>query len=242
MPIPEHIAIVMDGNGRWAEQRKRPRSMGHQAGMKAAKDIVRACGEVNLGALTLFAFSSENWRRPEAEVSWLMTLFLRALRKEVDELLENNVRLVFIGDRSPLSPELRQSMAGVEERTAGNTGLNLNIAMNYGGRWDVVQAARRFAEDVRAGRAEPGDLDEARFASYVCLQAAGDPDLLIRTGGEKRVSNFLLWQLAYTECYFSETLWPDFSRDELLRAVDEFGRRQRRFGRISDQVEGSKSA
>ena len=242
MPKPDHIAIVMDGNGRWAERRKRPRSMGHQAGMRSAKAIVRGCAERGIGTLTLFAFSSENWRRPPSEVRRLMDLFLRALNREVQELHENGVRLRFIGDRAPLAAELREGMDRVEQLTAGNSRLNLVIAMNYGGRWDMVQAARRVSEDVAAGRLAAADIDESVVASYFPLAELGDPDLLIRTGGEKRLSNFLLWQLAYTELFFSDTLWPDFDTAELDRAIDDYQHRQRRFGRIDTQLEQSRSA
>ncbi len=237
MALPGHIAIVMDGNGRWAESRNRPRSMGHQAGVRAARDIVRACGEQGIAALTLFAFSSENWRRPESEVRWLMDLFLRSLRREIDELHENRVRLRFIGDRRALSEELQSSMARVEARTAGNDGLSLNIAMNYGGRWDIANAARGVARAVAAGTLEPEDVDEEHLEPFFGLAGQAPPDLLIRTGGERRISNFLLWQLAYTELYFSDTLWPDFTREELALAIDDFGHRQRRFGRLGSQVE-----
>lgn len=242
MASPRHIAIVMDGNGRWAEARKRPRSMGHQAGVRTAKQLVRDCAERNIETLTLFAFSSENWRRPPGEVRRLMDLFLRALRREVEELDRNDVRLTFIGDRSKLATELREGMDRVERRTRANRGLRLVIAMNYGGRWDVTQATQQISERVAARELAPGDITEETLREHLCLVEHGDPDLLIRTGGEKRISNFMLWQLAYTELYFTDVLWPDFDAQELDRAIADFEHRQRRFGRLSDQLARTRSA
>lgn len=242
MSFPKHIAIVMDGNGRWAQRRRRPRTMGHQAGLKAAKEVVRAAGEAGVEILTLFAFSSENWKRPPAEVKRLMDLFLKALKREMDELDRNNVKLRFIGDRTRLSSELRTSMDVVERRTETNTGMQLVIAINYGGRWDVAQAAQRIARAVLAGEISVDEIDEHSVHAGTALGDVRDPDLLIRTGGEQRISNFLLWQAAYTEFFFSETLWPDFGPEDLHLAIEDFGHRQRRFGRIAEQDEASKQS
>ena len=234
--VPRHIAIVMDGNGRWAKARMMPRQAGHRAGADAVRRVVEAAGKMGVEVLTLFAFSSENWARPQEEVSVLMDLFLRTLEKESVRLHEHNVRIRMIGDRARLSARLQEQMASAEALTAENTGLTLVIATSYGGRWDRAQAARRMAEDARDGRLEPADVNEQRMASYLSLDGLPDPDLLIRTGGEKRISNFLLWHLAYAELLFVETLWPDFGADELHAAVDAFAGRERRFGMTAEQV------
>ncbi len=233
---PNHIAIIMDGNGRWAQSRGLPRAAGHQAGFKLTRDIVESCGRRQIGALTLFAFSSENWRRPESEVGWLMDLFLRALKSEVGKLKANNVLMRFIGERSAFSDKLQQEMTRAENETAGNTGLKLTIAINYGGRWDIVNAARALAADVQRGDLTIDDIDEERFTNAISIPDCGEPDLFIRTGGEKRISNYLLWHLAYTELYFTDVLWPDFNDQELDVAIDFFNGRQRRFGKTSEQV------
>ena len=235
-PTPAHIAIVMDGNGRWAEQRRRPRSFGHQAGLKALRRTVEHCGRLGVAQLTVFAFSSENWNRPKREVSRLMDLFMRALDKEARELHENNVRVRFIGDLSAFSPELQQKVRRAEEQTHGNDRMLLNVAANYGGRWDIVNAARALAADVAAGRLRPDQIDDALFAGRLALAGCGDPDLFIRTGGEMRISNFLLWQSAYTELYFTPVLWPDFDSAALDQAVAAFRSRERRFGRTGEQI------
>jgi undecaprenyl diphosphate synthase len=239
MTIPRHIAIVMDGNGRWAKARLRPRSFGHNAGRKAVREVVEGCLRQGVEALTLFAFSSENWRRPDEEVGALMELFLRALDKEVDELHEQGVRLRFIGDLAAFNAGLRERMELAMARTAGNLKLALNVAVNYGGRWDIVQAARQAAIAVSQGELRVEDLDEARFGSHTCLAELPPLDLFIRTGGEIRVSNFLLWQLAYAELYFTDTLWPDFDQACLARAIEDFARRERRYGKTGEQVAGS---
>lgn len=233
---PTHIAIVMDGNGRWAGRRHRPRSVGHRAGQKAVRAAIEFCLRQGIGALTLFAFSSENWKRPEDEVGALMQLFLRALEKEVDELHEHGVRIDFIGDLTAFAPELRTRMAESAAKTAANTALRLNIAVNYGGRWDIVQAARRAAIEVAAGRLDPERLDEATLAPFFCLADLPPVDLFIRTGGEQRISNFLLWQAAYSELYFTDVLWPDVDAGVLEQALDEFARRDRRFGQTPSQA------
>ncbi|MGN6281298.1 polyprenyl diphosphate synthase [Frateuria sp.] len=236
MSIPRHIAIVMDGNGRWAKARLRPRSFGHNAGRKAVREVVEGCLRQGVEALTLFAFSSENWRRPDEEVGALMELFLRALDKEVDELHEQGVRLRFIGDLSAFNAELRKRMELAMARTAGNLKLALNIAVNYGGRWDIVHAARQAAIAVAQGELRVEDMDEARLGGYTSLAELPPLDLFIRTGGEVRVSNFLLWQIAYAELYFTDTLWPDFDQACLARAIEDFDRRERRYGKTGEQV------
>lgn len=233
---PTHIAIVMDGNGRWAGRRHRPRSFGHRAGQKAVRAAIEFCMRQGIGALTLFAFSSENWKRPEEEVGALMQLFLRALEKEVDELHEHGVRIDFIGDLAAFAPELRTRMAESAAKTAANTALRLNIAVNYGGRWDIVQAARRAAVEAAAGRLDPERLDEASLAPFFCLADLPPVDLFIRTGGEQRISNFLLWQAAYAELYFTDVLWPDVDAGVLEQALDAYARRDRRFGQTPSQA------
>ena len=234
--VPRHLAIVMDGNGRWAKQRLRPRSFGHHAGQKAVREAVEFCLRRGIASLTLFAFSSENWKRPATEVSALMELFLKALDKEVDELHGNGVRIRFVGDLDAFAPELRSRMLGAMDRTAGNIALNMNVAVNYGGRWDIANAARLAAEAIARGEFAAADLDEARLNSYTCLADQPPLDLFIRTGGEHRVSNFLLWQLAYAELYFTDTLWPDVDQACLTEAIDDYARRERRYGRTGEQV------
>ncbi len=237
-PLPRHVAIVMDGNGRWAQQRSLTRTAGHREGAKAVRRIVRASSERGIEVLTLFAFSSENWRRPRPEVEVLMSLFLTTLRREIRRLDAANVRMRFIGDRSAFSANLQEYIAQAEQRTAANTGLTLVIAANYGGRWDIAQASGRVAEAVAAGRLQPEEITVDLFHQYTCLADLPEPDLLIRTGGEQRISNFLLWQLAYTELYFTDRLWPDFDAEDLDAACAAFASRQRRFGQTSEQVVG----
>lgn len=235
--VPRHIAIVMDGNGRWARSRFMPRQAGHRAGVDSVRQVVETAGRLGVEALTLFAFSSENWSRPNDEVSVLMDLMLKTLQKESARLHANNVRIRLIGDRSHLSERLRREIADAERLTADNSGLTLVVAVSYGGRWDIAQAARRFAQDVRDGLREPDELDEGLLSGYLSLDGLPDPDLLIRTGGEQRISNFLLWHLAYAELHFVDTLWPDFGAEELKAAIASFAARERRFGRTSEQVE-----
>jgi len=234
--IPRHIAIVMDGNGRWAIQRNRPRTMGHQAGLKALRIIVEHCGHLGVRELTVFAFSSENWNRPKKEVSRLMELFMRALDRETRELNENGVRIRFIGDTEAFKPTLKAKIQKSEAITAHNTRVKLNVAANYGGRWDIVRAVRKLAEEAASGQISPADIDEAMVARNISLDADGYPDLLIRTGGEMRISNFLLWQSAYTELYFSPILWPDFTPSCLDEAVAVYQSRERRFGLTGEQI------
>jgi len=237
-PVPKHLAIIMDGNGRWAQQRHRPRIIGHRAGARAVKSCVEFCLDHGIEALTLFAFSSENWNRPSEEVGGLMKLFLGALEREVDELHRLGARMRFIGERSRFAPEILARMQAAETLTAGNTRLQLSIAASYGGRQDIAQAARALAEDVAAGRLHADQIDEAAISARVALNGVPAPDLFIRTGGEVRISNFLLWQLAYTELWFTDTLWPDVDAATLRRALDDYARRERRFGLTSAQVAG----
>ena len=234
--IPAHIAIVMDGNGRWAERRKRPRTFGHQAGLKALRKVVEHCGRRGVTELTVFAFSSENWNRPEKEVNRLMELFMRALDKEARELHENQVRIRFIGDLDRFAPELRAKVREATRLTRDNERMTLNVAANYGGRWDIVNAARKLARRAVRGEFDPDTIDEALFATEVALSGSSDPDLFIRTGGEMRISNFLLWQSAYTELYFSPVLWPDFKPAHLDEAVEAYRGRERRFGMTGEQT------
>lgn len=234
--VPRHLAVIMDGNGRWAKQRGRPRTLGHRAGARAVNLCIDWCIERGIGALTLFAFSSENWQRPAEEVSALMGLFLRALDREVEELHRRGVRLRFIGERSHFKPDLQARMDRAEVLTASNGGLQLSIAASYGGRWDIARAARRLAERAARGELDPTRIDEALLQAETCLAELPPPDLFLRTGGDQRISNFLLWQLAYTELYFTETLWPDLGRDALDEALAAYASRERRFGRTSEQL------
>jgi undecaprenyl diphosphate synthase len=239
---PRHVAIIMDGNGRWASSRRLPRFAGHKAGVETVKEVVRACGEKGIEVLTLFAFSSENWRRPQDEIGLLMGLFMTALGQQVRRLHENNIRLRIIGDRSAFGGTLQRRIEAAETLTGGNSGLNLVIAANYGGRWDLIQATRTIATRAHAGELHPDQVSEALLQSLLSLSELPEPDLFIRTGGEKRVSNFLLWHLAYTELYFTDTLWPDFDRQAFDAALASFATRQRRFGRTGDQVATVESA
>ncbi len=234
--LPRHIAIIMDGNGRWARQNGRRRSTGHRAGVKATRTVVETCVDRGIDILTLFAFSSENWKRPQDEVTGLMSLFLEVLRNEVDSLHENGVRLNFIGDRDQLPRGLGLSLAEAEQKTAGNERMQLVLAVAYGGRWDIVQAAQRVAVAISKGELDANTVDEAVLNKYMSLGGIPDPDLLIRTGGERRVSNFLLWDLAYTELYFTDTLWPEFNSFDLDAALKFFADRERRYGKTGEQV------
>jgi len=234
--LPRHVAMIMDGNGRWAEQHGLARITGHKGGIEPVRMSVRACTELGVEALTLFAFSSENFRRPRDEVRSLMALFVDALDNEIAELDANGVRVRFIGDRSKLGSALIDATAAAEARTAANTGLLLSVAGGYGGPWDLTQAARHLAREARAGRLDPETIDEARFAQALVTATLPPVDLLIRTGGERRISNFLLWDLAYSELYFSAVLWPEFDRAELDRAFEYFASRQRRFGLTGGQI------
>jgi undecaprenyl diphosphate synthase len=234
--VPRHIAVIMDGNGRWAAQRSLPRHVGHRAGVKAVRATVEGCARRGVEALTLFAFSSENWRRPADEVARLMAMFVEAIDREVGDLRDNGIRVRFIGDAARLTPELVQRMRAAERETAGASRMTLNVAIAYGGRWDIVAAARSLAARCAAGELVAGAIDEGAVRSALQLGDAPDPDLFIRTGGEHRISNFLLWNLAYTELYFCDVLWPDFDDGELERAIGHYASRQRRFGLTAAQV------
>jgi undecaprenyl diphosphate synthase len=233
---PQHVAIIMDGNGRWARSRGMPRPAGHRASIKVVRRVVEECATRNVRYLTLFAFSSENWRRPPDEVGMLMKLFLDTLEREVADLHRNQVGVAFIGDRDLLGTALARRMQSAEQLTAGNKGLKLTVAMAYGGRWDITQACRSLAADAAAGVLAASDIDEARIEARLALAGIPDPDLLIRTGNEQRISNFLLWNLAYTELYFSDVLWPEFSTAQLDAAFEFYARRERRFGKTSGQL------
>lgn len=238
--LPKHVAIIMDGNGRWAELRNKQRSAGHRAGGRTVRRIIESAYSHKIPYLTLFAFSSENWQRPKKEVDLLMELFLRALRREIDELHEQSVRIRFIGDRAAFAQALQEAMLKAEQLTRANNGMTVNIAVGYGGRWDIVQACKRVAEEVQGGHISAGKISQESIERNLSLyegnagQGMPDPDLLIRTGGEQRISNFLLWQMAYTELYFCDTLWPDFDADGFEEALKWYAARQRRFGRVPE--------
>lgn len=233
---PRHIAIIMDGNGRWAQKRMMPRIMGHHAGVKAVRSIVEYCAKENIEVLSLFAFSSENWRRPKEEVSLLMELFMSTLQSEVDKLDRNNIRLRIIGDKSAFTDKLQQKIREAEAQTANNSGLTLVIAANYGGRWDITQAVRKIVAGIQAGQIEEHAISEQLISEHLVTADLPEPDLFIRSGGEERVSNFLLWQLAYTELFFTDVLWPDFDHAMMQKAIDSFKGRQRRFGHTGEQI------
>jgi undecaprenyl diphosphate synthase len=240
--LPRHVAIIMDGNGRWANRRRLPRIAGHRAGLQAVRKIVERCAGKGIEALTLFAFSSENWRRPEREVKLLMDLFLTALEREVAKLHENGIRLRIIGDRDQFSDKLRRHMESAEQLTAANRRMTLTIAAGYGGRWDITQAARRLAQQVEDGEISADSITAEMIEASLVVHDLPEPDLFIRTGGEQRISNFLLWQLAYTELYFTDTLWPDFDEKAFDSALTSYAKRQRRFGRTGEQVERTAGA
>lgn len=230
--MPQHIAIVMDGNGRWAKKRFLPRVAGHARGVEAIRRTIEGCIVRNIPYLTVFAFSSENWKRPGEEVNFLMNLFLSSLEKETDKLQANNIRLKVVGDLSRFDAPLQKAIAAAEEKTSDNSRLTLTVCANYGGRWDILQAARRMSGEGL----DVNDMTQERLSSFLALSYAPDPDLFIRTGGETRISNFLLWQLAYSELYFTETFWPDFDDEELEKAIMSFQSRERRFGKTSEQL------
>ena len=234
--LPQHVAVVMDGNGRWAKKRFLPRTAGHKAGVKATRRLVELCAIKGIGALTLFAFSSENWSRPDQEVSSLMSLFVSTLNSEINKLHEQGVRICFIGDRTRFSENLQASIAAAEEKTIANTRLKLNIAANYGGRWDIVNAVRSLTRKLADGDISEQQITEQAFTRELCLVDQPEPDLFIRTGGEQRISNFLLWQIAYTELFFTDTLWPEFNDAAFDEALDWYATRQRRFGKTGEQV------
>jgi undecaprenyl diphosphate synthase len=235
--VPNHIAVIMDGNGRWARKRFLPRVAGHKRGVETVRDLVKQCAKLKVKYLTLFAFSSENWRRPEDEVSFLMSLFMDALKREVTKLHENNIRLILIGDRSKFNEALITQIKEAEKLTAKNTGLTLTIAANYGGRWDILNATNQMISiNASNNPSKSTAFTEEDLAPHLSMSYAPEPDLFIRTGGEKRVSNFLLWQLAYTEFYFTDTLWPDFDAKAFQLSIQSYQQRERRFGRTSEQL------
>jgi len=240
--LPRHVAVIMDGNGRWAQNRGLPRFAGHKAGVETVRSAVELCVELGIEVLTIFAFSSENWRRPAAEVGLLMDLFVLALNREVKRLKRNDVRLLIIGDRNAFPEKLQARIVAAEEITAECGGLTLQVAANYGGRWDMTCAARSIAAQVRSGQIEPSAITEETISAALSTAGLPDPDLFIRTGGEQRLSNFLLWQSAYAEVYFTDRLWPDFDKKAFMQALQAFAGRQRRFGRTSEQAQAEDAA
>lgn len=236
--IPRHIAIIMDGNGRWAQKRGLPRINGHSEGVESVRDIVEACGQLDVDFLTLYAFSTENWKRPKDEVSLLMRLLLKALRDETDRLHNNNVRLRSIGDIATLPQEVQNELLDGIQKTKENTGLTLVLALSYSGRWDITEAVRKIAGELEAKRLKAADITDATIGSFLSTDGIPDPDLLVRTSGELRISNFLLWQLAYSEIHITPKFWPDFRRPELYAAIEDYQRRERRFGLVSEQLKG----
>jgi undecaprenyl diphosphate synthase len=240
--IPKHIAIIMDGNGRWAKNKHQPRFMGHRAGVKSVEKIVKHCVNKQVEVLSLFAFSSENWRRPSKEVSLLMELFAVALKQQTKRIHKNNARLRVIGDISKFSTSLQKQIIEAQEVTENNTGLTINIAANYGGRWDITQSVQQLAVRVKQGTLKAEDITEAHITEGLSTADIPEPDLFIRTGGEQRVSNFMLWQMAYTEFYFTDTLWPDFDESVLDTAINSFAQRERRFGKTSEQLKDDNDA
>lgn len=234
--LPRHVAIIMDGNGRWAKKRFLPRAAGHKAGVSTVKKIVEISAELGIEVVTLFAFSSENWQRPKKEVDTLMSLFVSSLEKEIKQLHNNDVKLKFIGDRREFNEKLQHQIAASEALTKDNKGLQLVIAANYGGKWDVSQAVQKLAEQIQRGELEPDAITPDVIQKHVCLSNLPEPDLFIRTSGEHRISNFMIWQMAYTELYFTDTLWPDFNRAAYMEALQSFADRERRFGQTGEQV------
>ena len=240
--IPKHVAIIMDGNGRWAQKRGSARIVGHKAGVETVRSVIQICVEKGIDVVTLFAFSSENWRRPEKEVTLLMSLFLMALQREVKKLHKNGVQLRIIGDVSAFDKKIQEQIIKAETLTKDNKTLVLNIAANYGGQWDITQSVKILAEKIEAGELKANDVSSELISQNLCMSDLPEPDLFIRTGGEERISNFLIWQLAYSELYFTDTLWPDFDRKAFEAALDSFAGRQRRFGHTGEQIEKMKNA
>lgn len=234
--VPRHIAIIMDGNGRWAQKKGMPRVLGHRSGVKSVREVTEAAGEIGVEYMTLYAFSTENWSRPPAEVTALMSLLVETIRKEINNLNKNGVRLAAIGDLEALPKASYRALQDGIEQTRNNTGLTLVLALNYSAKWEILQATRQLAEQAAKGLLDPRDIDEATFENALSTRGIPDPELLIRTSGETRISNFLLWQIAYTELYFTPVFWPDFGRKELFEAILSYQRRERRFGKISEQV------
>ena len=240
--IPRHIAIIMDGNGRWAKKRGNIRLYGHRAGVKSVRDITESCGQLGVEHLTLYAFSTENWSRPKEEVSGLMRLMVSSLRKEAENLHKNNVKLVTIGQVERFPEHCRNELREVVELTKNNTGIQLCLALSYSGRWDITEAVKKVAREVKDGNIAPEDINDDLISQKLSTANVPDPDLIIRTSGEFRLSNFLLWQLAYSELYITETCWPDFRRDELYKAIASFQKRERRFGKVSEQIDNGSNS
>jgi undecaprenyl diphosphate synthase len=234
--LPVHVAIIMDGNGRWARQRGKERIFGHQQGVNAVREVIECAAELGLKYLTLYTFSTENWNRPDDEISALMGIMVQSLNNETDTLIKNNIRLKAIGDVNRLAEDVRLRLFETMEQTSSANGLTLIVALSYSSRWEIVEAARKLAADVSKGKLKPSSIDENDFEKYLSTYGIPDPELMIRTSGELRVSNFLLWQLAYTELYFTELLWPDFGKEEFYEAIIDFQKRERRFGKTSEQV------
>ncbi len=234
--LPSHVAIIMDGNGRWARQRNLERVFGHQQGVNAVRSVIEAAGEMGIRYLTLYAFSTENWGRPDEEVSALMGIMIQSLNKETETLIKNNISLRAIGDVNRLADEVRERLFETIKQTSVCTGLNLVVALSYSSRWEITEAARRISADVDSGKLKPEEINESEFERYLTTYGIPDPELMIRTSGELRISNFLLWQLAYTELYFTDKLWPDFGKEDLYKAIIDYQQRERRFGKTSEQV------
>ena len=234
--LPKHVAIIMDGNGRWAKQRGLDRVFGHQQGVSAVRNVIEAAAEIGINYLTLYAFSTENWGRPDEEVSALMGIMIQSLNKETDTLIKNNIRMMTIGDVDRLAEDVRERLYETINLTSACSGLNLVVALSYSSRWEITEAARKLAKDVKKGIVDIDSVDEKKFEKYLTTAGIPDPDLMIRTSGEMRISNFLLWQIAYTELYITEVLWPDFGKDDLYKAVIEYQCRGRRFGKTSEQI------
>ena len=234
--LPLHIAVIMDGNGRWAKQRGKLRVFGHESGVTAVRETAEACAEIGVKYLTLYAFSTENWNRPKMEVDALMNLLVKTLNKETKTLMDNNIRLGAIGDLSQLDPQCREQLQETMDITSGNNKMEMSLALSYSSRWEIIEATRKIAEMVKAGQLKPEDISQELFSSMLTTKNIPDPELLIRTSGENRISNFLLWQIAYAELYFTPVLWPDFRREHLYEAIYDFQHRERRFGKISEQL------
>ena len=234
--LPKHIAIIMDGNGRWAKERGKPRLFGHNSALKAIHEVTEACSDLKLKGLTLYAFSTENWKRPPAEVRGLMLLFGKGIKLEMDTMLKNNVRLNVVGDMAMIPADTQREIKASMARTSHCTGLVMTLAISYSGRWDILNATRHLAQAVKEGKLEPGDINEQLFSKELILPNIPDPELLIRTGGEQRISNYMLWQLAYSELYFTDKYWPDFGKDDLYKAILDYQHRERRFGKTSEQI------
>ena len=235
--LPQHVAIIMDGNGRWAKQKGKFRIFGHTNGVKAVRDAVEGAAEAGIKYLTLYAFSTENWNRPKLEVNALMELLVNTIHKETETLMKNNIRLVAIGDLENLPKKCYKELKEAISKTSGNTHMTLNLALNYSSRWEIVAAVKKIASQIKSGELNPEDIDESKFVSQLCTSDMPDPELLIRTSGEHRISNFLMWQISYSELYFTEKLWPDFRREDLFEALVNFQSRERRFGMTSEQLE-----